>query len=81
MKLCPVDLAGCSRPECGGGHCSLAESARLVVCWDCGVPEPHGVKSGVCITCMTLYREGRARRPALRSAPAGPSSRTTSGGR
>ena len=55
MRICPVDLALCRRPECGGRHCTLAESTHLTVCWECGeIVDRHGVVAGTCIACMTI---------------------------
>jgi len=62
MKLCPVDLAQCDRVECGS-HCRLAQSPRLTVCWECGMPEPHGVAAGICIACVALRAHDAPRRP------------------
>ena len=53
MKLCPVDLAGCDRPECRGGHCELADDAKpLTLCWECGFVEAHGIVAGICVACL-----------------------------
>ena len=55
MKICPVDLAVCQRPECGGRHCTLAETTHLTICWECGeIVDRHGVVAGTCIACLTV---------------------------
>jgi hypothetical protein len=55
MRICPVDLAVCGRPECGGRHCTLAETTHLTICWECGeIVDRHGVVAGTCIACMTI---------------------------
>jgi hypothetical protein len=41
MRICPVDLAVCQRPECGGRHCELADHPHLTICWEC-------------VTCVTV---------------------------
>jgi hypothetical protein len=54
VKLCPVDLAACDRAYCCGGHCELAESRHLVVCWECGKLEENGIVHGICVECVTV---------------------------
>jgi hypothetical protein len=55
MLVCPVDLGVCERPGCRGGHCEMAQAPALLLCWECGAVESHGVKSGVCVACLRLY--------------------------
>jgi hypothetical protein len=55
VKLCPVDLAGCDRPGCSGGHCELADTRALLVCWQCGVVESHGIVHGICVACVQAH--------------------------
>jgi hypothetical protein len=55
MKICPVDLAVCERPECGGRHCELADHPHMTICWECGeIVDRHGVVAGTCIACVTM---------------------------
>jgi len=54
MKLCPVDLAGCDRAYCRGGHCAMAETEALTICWECGTVASHGITHGICVECVTV---------------------------
>ena len=54
MKICPVDLAACSRPECGGRHCAMADTTHLTICWECGTVASHGITHGICVECVTV---------------------------
>ena len=54
MKLCPIDVQACDRPYCRGGHCELAEERALVICWECGALDTHGIVHGICVQCVSI---------------------------
>lgn len=57
MRLCPVDLAACSRTECAGGYCVLEGEAHVTICWECGdIVDRRGHTAGTCIACLTVSR-------------------------
>jgi hypothetical protein len=58
MRLCPVELDYCERPECRQGHCSVSGERLLYACLECGeLVAVTGVK--ICVACIDLVEEAK----------------------
>jgi len=57
MRVCPVDLECCGRPECGDGHCALSGERAMTPCAECGVLVVLVRPVAVCVDCAAETEE------------------------